>query len=249
MRIAVFGDIHGHWVEFRDKILSLHAEAPLDLVLQVGDAQPIRDATDLAFTPVPERYRVLGDYALIQDPWPVPTLFIGGNHEPWNMLEALPEGGVLQPNLEYLGRSGLRTFGALRIAGLTGICSPRALDRPRRPWPFAPEHAKEASYYRREDLEKLARLGPLDILLLHEWPSQLEAARTPDWPRHWKQVGSEWLGELVSKVNPRFVFCGHMHLSAHLKLGTTTLVALGDFSHRPSSAVAVLEGSPLALCM
>lgn len=248
MRIAIFGDIHGHWISFRDAVLRLHAEAPLDLVLQVGDAQPVRDERDLAYMPVPERYRALGDYALIQhDPWPIPTLFIGGNHEPWNVLEALPEGGFLQPNLEYLGRSGIRTFDSLRIAGLSGVHSPRAFDKPRHPWPFPPDQARDASYYRRGDLDRLAKLAPLDILLLHEWPSQMEAARKPDWPRQWEQVGAEPLGKLVATLKPRFVFCGHMHCPALDKAGSSTLVALDDFSRRPDQAVAILEGSPLTL--
>jgi hypothetical protein len=247
VRIAVFGDIHGHWISFRDTVLRLHGEAPLDLVLQVGDAQPIRNELDSAYMPVPERYRALGEYALIQDPWPVPTLFIGGNHEPWNVLEALPEGGYLQPNLEYLGRSGLRTFGPLRIAGLSGVHSPRAIDNPRQRWPFPPAQARDASYYRREDLKRLARLAPLDVLLLHEWPPQMEDARKLDWPRHWERVGSEPLGQLVSTLKPRFVFCGHMHCPAQVQVGPSTLVALDDFGSRPDQAVAVLEGCPLAL--
>jgi len=155
MRIAIFGDVHGHWSGFREEVLRLALEAPLDLVLQVGDAQPIRDDVDLAFMPVPEQYRHLGSYAKIQEPWPVPTLFIGGNHEPWNRLAVLPDGGFLQPNLEYLGRAGQRSFGTLSVAGLSGVFSPRAFDRQRQRWPFLPEQARDASYYRREDLANL----------------------------------------------------------------------------------------------
>jgi len=94
MRIGIFGDIHGHWLAFREAILLCQAEAPLDLVLQVGDAQPIRDLQDLAFMPVPEKYRQFGSYAQIQEPWPVP------------MLEGEPGNLVLRPtpNLAGLGR-------------------------------------------------------------------------------------------------------------------------------------------------
>lgn len=247
MRIAVFGDLHGHWVAFREAILGLLAEGPLDLILQVGDAQPIRTEEDLAFLSVPEHHRTLGDYALVEDPWPVPTLFIGGNHEPFNVLAQLPDGGFLHPNLEYLGQAGVRTFGPLRIAGLSGVYSPRALDRPRPKWPFPPQQARQASYYRRADLAKIASLPNIDILLLHEWPTQLEAARNSDWPRQWEQVGAEPLGKLVAALKPRFVFCGHMHRAERIQVGPTTLVALDDFSTRPSRAVAVLEGNPLVL--
>jgi hypothetical protein len=247
MRVAVFGDIHGHWIAFRDAILALQAESPFDLVLQVGDAQPIRDEQDLAYLPVPERYRSLGDYALLDGPWPVPTLFIGGNHEPFNVLEAMTEGGFLQPNQEYLGRAGCRTFGDLRIAGLGGVLSPRAIDRPRLPWPFPPQQAREASYYRRADLAKVAAFGKVDILLLHEWPTQMAKARSSDWPRHWENVGSEPLGELVDKLRPSFVFCGHMHHAAKVQTGSTTIVALDVLRAGSNSAVAILETEPLGL--
>lgn len=245
MRIAIFGDVHGHWIAFRDAILHLHADSPLDLVLQVGDAQPIRTDEDLAYMPVPERYRHAGDFALaIQEPWPVPTLFVGGNHEPWNVLAALPDGGFLVPGLEYMGRAGLRTFGSLRIAGVSGVHSPRAIDRPRSKWPFSPERAREASYFHRDDLAKAAAFRRVDILLLHEWPTQMEAGRKPDWPKHWERVGAEPLGELVASLTPRFVFCGHMHRAERVQAGATTLVALDDFSTRPSKAVAILDGDP-----
>ena len=199
--------------------------------------------------PVPEKYRALGSYAEIQDPWPVPTLFIGGNHEPWNVLGALPDGGLLRPGLEYLGRVGCRTIRGLRIAGLSGVYSPRAFNRPRQKWPFPPGQARDASYYRREDLERIARQASPDILLLHEWPTQLEAARKLDWPRHWEQVGIEPLGALVKVLQPRFVFCGHMHCAAQVTVGPTHLIALADFGHHPASAVAILEGEPGALSL
>ena len=35
MRIAVFGNIHGHWCDIRDAVFALQSEVPLDLVLQL----------------------------------------------------------------------------------------------------------------------------------------------------------------------------------------------------------------------
>ena len=70
---------------------------------------------------------------------PVPTLFIGGNHEASNHLSELyvfkmlnPNpillndclrffGGWVAPNIWYMGMSGVVNFGGLRIAGLSGI--------------------------------------------------------------------------------------------------------------------------------
>jgi len=57
MRIALFGDIHGYWCDFRDVVVELNSKAPLDLVLQCGDAQPIRDEIDLEYMRCPKKYR------------------------------------------------------------------------------------------------------------------------------------------------------------------------------------------------
>lgn len=243
MRIAVVGDLHGCWVAFRDVIRRIQAEGPLDLVLQVGDAQPISSDEDLRYLPVPDRYLHHGDFTQVMDePWPVPTLFVGGNHEPFNVLAPLPHGGDLIPNLSYLGRWGHRAYGNLRLGGLSGVHSPRAYDRPPLPWPFTPEHKKDASYYRRQDVEGLGASGQVDIFLIHEWPPQMEAAREATWPRHWASVGAAPLGGLVSTLRPRFVFCGHMHHRAECVIGATRIVALDDFSRRPLQSVALLEG-------
>lgn len=244
MRIAIFGDLHGHWTDFRKEIVRLDRQAPLDLVLQVGDAMPIRDALDLSYTPVPAKHRKLGTFAQLKGPWPVPTLFIGGNHEPWNRLEAMPQGGPLLPGLDYLGRVGMRVFGPLRIGGISGIFSPRAFDGPRRPWPFGPDLAREATYFRRPDLDQARRWRQVDLLLMHPWPPQLVPEQGPEGRRTWTDVGVPPLGDLVKDLRPRFVFCGHMHHPGRAQAGTTQFVALDAFNERPDAAVAILEGPP-----
>jgi len=47
MQLLAFGDIHGHWREFRDAVRSVSDRTPLELVLQCGDAQPFRDEGSL----------------------------------------------------------------------------------------------------------------------------------------------------------------------------------------------------------
>jgi Icc-related predicted phosphoesterase len=235
------GDVHGHWLELRGALLSLHARLPLDLVIQVGDAQPIRSDLDLTYMPVPDNHRHLGNFNQVEEPWPIPTWFIGGNHEPFNLLESMPEGGRLMENLEYLGRVFSRKVGSIRISGMSGIFSPRNFDQPREPWPFPTARSKQASYFRRTDLQTLSTFGRPDVLVLHEWPPQMEAARTPDWPKRWTKIGCEAIGEMVESMKPRFVFCGHMHYKVQCRLGNTTLVALDNFSSRPERSIAVLE--------
>lgn len=54
---------------------------------------------------------------------PVPTLFIGGNHEASNYSWELYYGGWAAPNIYYLGAAGCVDFGGYRIAGLSGTHS------------------------------------------------------------------------------------------------------------------------------
>jgi len=51
---------------------------------------------------------------------PIPTVFIGGNHEASNYLQELPYGGWVAPNIYFLN-TGIIRFGPLRIGGVSGI--------------------------------------------------------------------------------------------------------------------------------
>lgn len=52
---------------------------------------------------------------------PIPTIFIGGNHEAAAHLYELPFGGWVAPNIYFLGNCGSVQFGGLRISGISGI--------------------------------------------------------------------------------------------------------------------------------
>ena len=246
MRIAVFGDIHGHWRDFRDKVLELHSQAPLDLVLQCGDSQPFRNESDLVYMHCPKKYRELGDFWMFHDgveKFPVPLLFIGGNHEPWNFLDENREGGFLAPNIEFLGRVGMRNINGTRIVGLSGVYSPKHFNTPHIDWPYSISKRKQATYYNYEDLDKALGFGETDILLIHEWPSIMNGARNENWPSHWGVVGSDQLTALVELLTPKYVFCAHMHISAQHREERTEIVCLSDFHRDPENAHVVLDTS------
>ena len=56
---------------------------------------------------------------------PVPTVFIGGNHEASNVLQSLYYGGYVAPNIYFAGFSGVINVNGVRIAGLSGIFNDR----------------------------------------------------------------------------------------------------------------------------
>ena len=89
MRIAVEGCCHGEL----DKIYAAlaHLEkvenVKVDLLICCGDFQGVRNARDLKCMSVPDKYKTLGTfhrYFSGERRAPVPTLFIGGNHEASN---------------------------------------------------------------------------------------------------------------------------------------------------------------------
>jgi Icc-related predicted phosphoesterase len=242
LKIAVFGDIHGHWCSLRDAVASIGEKTRLDLVLQCGDAQPFRDETDLSYMRCPKKYRELGDFHEFvsgEETLGVKTLFIGGNHEPWNFLDEHPSGGELAPNIEFLGRVGMRSVEGIRIAGVSGIHSKLHFEQPRLKPPYPPSQSKRVTYYNEDDISDALDMKSCDILLLHEWPDVMNNAREESWPRSWGSVGSPHLSWVVETLNPRFVFCGHMHRAALTRCGFIEIVCLSDL-HRDAETSCVL---------
>jgi hypothetical protein len=221
---AVVGDVHG---EMHTMVRLLQEwertnQERLSFVLQVGDFQPIRDAADLASTPVPAKYRRMGDFADFYEersefPWPV--RFIGGNHEPFGLLNSMPKGGDVAYHCHYLGRAGAINHAGLRIGYLSGISPPESPRRQRRaakcPGPYYTEH----------DLSRATAAGRVDLLLLHQWPEG--AIDRPEASGRRRAAGasdpgSETARILVELLQPQVVFAGHMHWPHRSRLSERT---------------------------
>ena len=97
MRIAVEGCCHGELDKIYSTIEYLEKENKIkvDLLIICGDFQAIRNEKDLESMAVPAKYRQMCSfykyYSGIKKA-PLPTLFIGGNHEASNYLTELPYG-------------------------------------------------------------------------------------------------------------------------------------------------------------
>lgn len=246
MRIAVFGDIHGHWIDFRDAVQDLQQRgANLDLVLQCGDAQPFRDEADVEYMNCPTKYRELGDYWMFhhgEETWPLPLLlFIPGNHEPYNLFDQNPNGCELAPNIEYMGRVAARTVGDVKIVGLGGVHSDRFFGEPHLRWPYLPNKKKQATYYNNTDINKALGFGNPDILLTHEWPQFMVEAHSEKLRSQRVAQVSDELAILVECLSPRWYFCAHMHSHAECQHGRTQIIGLSDFHRDPDNACVVLD--------
>ncbi len=108
----------------------------------------------------------------------------------------------------------------LRIAGLTGNYSPRAYETGRSPVNYDDlavvaneRRKKQSTYFTKPEVEALAEQGPVNLLLLHDWPAGLpelvEPSTTDGDPRH--GVGNPPARWLLEQLKPRWAFCGHMH--------------------------------------
>ena len=221
LRFAVVGDVHGaHWAMIR--LLAgweKSRKKSLDFVLQVGDFEPHRDESDLATMAAPAKYRDLGDFPIFargdaEFPWPL--YFIGGNHEPYGFLDALPDASpnsshgasYVAPNCHYIGRAGLIETHGVRVAGLSGIFAPHLFHEARPDVSqFGTRSNKDWIGWNEGDIEKLLTLGCADIFLLHEWPIEFG-----DNQRH--RAGSaarEWIELALESLRPKLIFCGHLH--------------------------------------
>lgn len=256
--IALVGDVHGQTRRMVQTLSELEQrlKIKLNMVLQVGDFEPHRDEEDLKTMCSPSKYKHLGDFHEFYTgkqrfPWPV--LFIGGNHEPHGYLEQHPRGGALIERCEYMGRAGVIAREGLVIAGLSGIYSEAHYQR-RRPRLDELEYLanKQFIYFNEADVDALftraQEVGPVDILLLHEWPAgmhspadtaQLEANTN----RYKGPVGNDPAQLLVELLRPRVVACGHMHTRYEVQrvdeLGQPlTLIGLAHIGQR-EPAVAI----------
>lgn len=224
---AAVGDVHGHFGTMTRLLRTVERKlgSNLGFVLQVGDFEPVRDEGDLATVACPSKYRHMGDFPKVVagvTPIPWPTYFIGGNHEPHRLLEALPDGGMVAPNCRYLGRVFAGHLEGLEVAGLSGIFSERWHDQPRPLFGQATNISlKRWTYFCQQDVDQLIRLAKgreVDVLLLHDWPrgvvtpANLESLRRRNPRITTETVGDETGALLVESLQPKLVLCGHMHL-------------------------------------
>ena len=177
MKIAIEGCCHGELDAIYAAIAHLEVveKVKIDLLICCGDFQAVRNLDDLECMSVPDKYKELGTfykYYSGEKTAPIPTLFIGGNHEASNYLWELYYGGYVAPNIYYVGHSGVVNFGDLRIGGLSGIFKTHDYKKGHHERPPYSGHAVKTAYHVREfDVFKLKQVkSEIDVFLSHDWP-------------------------------------------------------------------------------
>lgn len=244
MLVCVAGDTHGELERLYEivDVLERQAGRDVDAVLQVGDFGVWPDPNRL--DEATRRHGDRGEFRKLQavGSVPRPTYFIAGNHEDFAFLttgdaRALPTGlhFIRWGEVVEVAARGER----LRVGGVGGCYGPRDFER-------VTLHGAARRHYARADIERLARAGPLDVLLLHEPPAGLvtEVHAPPGMsPRTWNLKGSG-LAELVAQARPRICFSGHIHARTERRIEGVRTIGLHKVPVRGSVLlIEILPGT------
>ena len=118
LTIAIEGCAHGALDKIYEAVLQSKDE--VDLLICCGDFQALRNENDLDSMAVPDKFKDMGDfykYYKGEKKVPVPTIFIGGNHEASLYMQELFYGGWAAPDIYYMGAANVIKFGGVRIGG------------------------------------------------------------------------------------------------------------------------------------
>ncbi|KAJ3189445.1 hypothetical protein HDU85_003075 [Gaertneriomyces sp. JEL0708] len=233
MRIAVEGCCHGELDRIYASIKHLERVEgfTVDLLLVCGDFQSIRNLDDLGVMACPDKFRHIGGfykYYTGEKKAPVPTIFIGGNHEASSYLWELYHGGWVAPNIYFLGFAGMIQVGrgphGLRIGGLSGIYKKQDYDHGYyETQPFNESHSRSIYHVRKYNVYRTAQIQrPVDVMLSHDWPRGIAFSGNTRQLLQMKpflggEINTNTLGSypnefLLKKLKPTFWFSAHLHV-------------------------------------
>ncbi|OMJ21520.1 Lariat debranching enzyme [Smittium culicis] len=206
----------------------------VDLLIICGDFQAVRNFTDLNSMCCPSKYRQLGEFyryysgELVA---PIPTIFIGGNHEAGIYNRELYLGGWAAKNIYFMGLSNVIWFKGLRIGGISGIDNDSNVNKGYyEKFPFHPiERFKSLHHTRIFEIMKLALLKQkIDIFSSHDWPSEVAVLgdtdsliKTKPWFKSdikSGKLGSKHLDFVLKKLKPDFWFSAHLHVKFKVEI-------------------------------
>nr|WP_233752296.1 metallophosphoesterase [Halorussus halophilus] len=188
--MLVLGDAHASDPDNRRALFAAYRDSGEDVALQLGD--------------------------LIYYDLPIPTYFIAGNNEDFDVIDALRHGRLESSsvqNVHLLASTAAEVCG-LRVGGLSGNYAPTQFDRPR-----TNLHGERRRHFVKEDVEKAKQLEDIDVMLTHEAPHGLPVSEDYD-------VGCQYIDELLEAVEPDLCLVGHHHEHAESTFGDTRVVGI-----------------------
>lgn len=238
MLICAAGDIHGAIDRLYHDVFAFESSLGVrfDYVLHVGDfgIWPDPNRIDKAT----RHHDGAGDFpAWLREGrrTPRPTLFIKGNHEDFVWLDEQHDPEVI-PGLIYL-RNGHtldirdQTGNTIRVGGVGGCYGPSDFQRRSdRLQGYAKRH------YTADEIERLVRVGGVDIVLTHDAPAGVR------FERHRRGAGyvsaAAGLDDLLARVRPRVCFFGHHHARIDAEVSGVRCIGLNKLA-MPGNLVAL----------
>ncbi|MFH1623841.1 MAG: metallophosphoesterase [Pseudomonadota bacterium] len=203
MKFGIFGDIHGR-IEYTT-ILTIELfkkiveSIDVDAILQVGD--------------------------MCYYPWSYskPIYWIYGNNDMVEIIEDIETGRKDIENLRNIKTGEVLSFQkgdqSIRVSGLNG-----GYDGIYYSWERSELDTRNLrNYFIKRDVEACSVLKNIDIFLTHQCPSGMDFGRGLD-----KDLGAAPIRELVDRINPRFVFCGHLHRFKEVDYNGTRIYTLSQ---------------------
>jgi Icc-related predicted phosphoesterase len=186
--MLVLGDAHADDPGRRRALFAAYDAADADVAIQTGD---------------------LLTYEL-----PIPTWFVAGNNEDFDVIERLRDGDTEGATNANLLASTVVELDGLRIAGLSGNYAPTQYEKSR--GELAGDRRR---HFVRDDVAAVTRLGDVDVLLAHEAPHGVLNTDGYD-------VGCRPIDELLGALSPTLCLVGHHHEHAEGTFGSTRVVTL-----------------------
>ncbi|CEP62065.1 RNA lariat debranching enzyme LALA0_S04e06964g [Lachancea lanzarotensis] len=230
LSIAVQGCAHGELSTIYKAIEDRCKTKWPDLLIILGDFQSLRNEQDLESIAVPEKYKKMGDFHKYYSgelQAPLPTIFIGGNHECMQGLAELPFGGFVAENFYYMGYSGSIVVKGVVISGLSGIYKRHDFNAARpslaviksQGWG---KYVRNLYHVRQSDVEPLFMLDHTDVMLSHDWPNGIvqhgDTKRLLKLKPFFKEdirsnnLGSPVSWQLLRKLMPKWWLSAHLHV-------------------------------------
>lgn len=188
--ILVLGDAHASTAARRRALFAAYRASAAEVALQCGD--------------------------LLYYDLPIPTYFVGGNNEDFDVIQALRNGRISSRGVEHahLLHSTVAEVAGLRVAGLTGNYAPSRFERDRREL-----GGERRRHFVQSDVQRACQLSNIDVFLAHEAPHGLPVTEDYD-------VGNEHIDRILEAVEPRLCLVGHHHEHAETTFGETRVVSL-----------------------
>lgn len=238
VKLLVSGDVCGQFKSLFSRAgkIQKSKNGPFDALLCVGNFFGT-DAT--ALTPY-----LTGKKAV-----PLPTFFVTGGEAPCEattLLDAIPDGGELAPNLTYLGRSGVCEVAGLRVAFLSGRFEAASFRQDANVAKYNPiyTHKEIRALF---EAYKIESARGIDVLLTSEWARGVSAGlpldKQPDTPAP-HTLGSPAVRDVVSQIGARYHFCGtegvfYSRVAFKTESSFNRTFALGKQGGKPKSLYAI----------